>query len=152
MFESIPLKVYQTFVLKESFGFNKQSYLSFSADEIKTFAISSCFLIPATIAFFYSVDKGGDKIALYLGIGALCFRFLLVTAYPVFIFPLFVKLSPLKDDEYRNSISALSTRLSFPLSKLNVADGSSRSTHSNALFYGFPWQRTLSCTTLYCSK
>lgn len=35
----------------------------------------------------------------------------------------------------------MANQLSFPLTKLYLADGSSRSSHSNAAFFGLPWQK-----------
>ncbi|KAJ3496656.1 hypothetical protein NLG97_g2496 [Lecanicillium saksenae] len=143
MIETIPLQLYQTFVIEQKFGFNKQSLGGFVMDQIKTFFISTTFLIPAVAGFLYITNKAGDKCALYLGLGSLGLRFFIMTVYPVFILPMFFKLSPLISGDYRDGIQALAKKLSFPLSKLYLADGSSRSTHSNAFFFGFPWQKNI---------
>ncbi|KAF8977821.1 hypothetical protein BGZ46_007098 [Entomortierella lignicola] len=51
--------------------------------------------------------------------------------------PLFNKFETLPDGELRTRIEALASRIQFPLTKLFVIDGSKRSGHSNAYFYGF---------------
>ena len=56
--------------------------------------------------------------------------------YPSVIQPLFNKLTPLPDGVLRDRITALAKALRFPLSSLYVIDGSKRSGHSNAYFYG----------------
>lgn len=43
----------------------------------------------------------------------------------------------MEEGELRSRIEALAARISFPLKKLYVIDGSKRSSHSNAYFYGF---------------
>lgn len=63
----------------------------------------------------------------------------MVVLYPLVIQPLFNKLSPLPKNALRTRIEALATRLNFPLTDLYVIDGSKRSAHSNAYFYGLPW-------------
>ncbi|KAJ4153421.1 hypothetical protein LMH87_009908 [Akanthomyces muscarius] len=146
MAESIPPQLYNTFVLEQRFGFNKQSVAGFFGDQVKTFLISSTFLIVAVVGFLYVnriAADGGGMLALYLGLAALGLRVFLVTFYPVFILPLFFKLSPLQGKDIQDRIIGLADRLAFPLSKVHVADGSSRSTHSNAFFFGFPWQKNI---------
>jgi STE24 endopeptidase len=63
----------------------------------------------------------------------------MVILYPSVIQPLFNKLSPLPDGELRNRIENLAAKLKFPLKHLYEIDGSKRSSHSNAYFFGLPW-------------
>merc|ERR1711997_640262 len=57
--------------------------------------------------------------------------------YPEFIAPLFDKYTPLPEGELRTEIEGLAASIEFPLYKLFVVEGSKRSSHSNAYFYGF---------------
>lgn len=70
-------------------------------------------------------------------IPSVAFQFFFITIYPTVIQPLFNKLTPLEQGELRTRIEELAGRISFPLKKLYVIDGSRRSSHSNAYFYGF---------------
>ena len=54
-----------------------------------------------------------------------------------YIAPLFDKFTPVPEGELRTAIEALAKRIDFPLTKLLVVEGSKRSSHSNAYFYGF---------------
>ena len=54
-----------------------------------------------------------------------------------FIAPLFDKYRPLPEGELRTKIEELAASIHFPLYKLFVVEGSKRSSHSNAYFYGF---------------
>jgi STE24 endopeptidase len=67
------------------------------------------------------------------------FQLSMVVLYPLVIQPLFNKLSPIPEGTLRTRIEALATRLNVPLTNLYVIDGSKRSAHSNAYFYGLPW-------------
>ena len=60
-----------------------------------------------------------------------------MTIYPNFIQPLFDTYTLLPSGDLRTSIEQLAASLHFPLKKLFVVDGSKRSSHSNAYFYGF---------------
>ena len=57
--------------------------------------------------------------------------------YPNFIAPLFNKFDEINSGELFESIKELATKNNFPLSKIYSVDGSKRSSHSNAYFYGF---------------
>ena len=61
----------------------------------------------------------------------------LMTIYPSCIAPLFDKYTPLPEGNLRTRIEALAKQIDFPLTKLYVVEGSKRSAHSNAYFYGF---------------
>ena len=61
----------------------------------------------------------------------------LVTVYMDYIAPLFDKFTLLPEGTLRTSIEQLAAQISFPLTKIYIVDGSKRSSHSNAYFYGF---------------
>ncbi len=67
------------------------------------------------------------------------FQLSIVVLYPTVIQPLFNQLSPLGDGYLKNRIESLAARLKFPLKHLYEIDGSKRSSHSNAYFFGLPW-------------
>jgi STE24 endopeptidase len=61
----------------------------------------------------------------------------MVILYPLFILPLFNKLTPLEDGELKNHLLQLIQLAHFPIDKIYTMDGSKRSAHSNAFFIGF---------------
>ena len=60
-----------------------------------------------------------------------------MTVYMDYIAPLFDKFTLLPEGELRTAIEQLAAKISFPLTKIYIVDGSKRSSHSNAYFYGF---------------
>ena len=66
-----------------------------------------------------------------------CFSVFMMTIVPVVIMPLFNKYEPLEEGKLKASIHELAGRISYPLKKLFVMDGSKRSSHSNAFMFGF---------------
>ena len=60
-----------------------------------------------------------------------------MTVYPTFIAPLFDTYTPLPDGPLKVGIEDLASGLDYPLRKIFVVDGSTRSSHSNAYMYGF---------------
>ena len=61
----------------------------------------------------------------------------LVTVYMDYIAPLFDKFTLLPEGVLRTAIEQLAANISFPLTKIYIVEGSKRSSHSNAYFYGF---------------
>ena len=60
-----------------------------------------------------------------------------MTIYHDYIAPWFDRFMPLPDGSLRSSIEKLATSVEFPLTKILVIEGSKRSAHSNAYFFGF---------------
>ncbi|KAK1412222.1 hypothetical protein QVD17_33289 [Tagetes erecta] len=133
----LPFSLYSTFVIEERHGFNKQTVWLFFRDMIKGMILAIVIGPPIVAAIILIVQKGGPYLAIYLWGFMFVLSIVMMTIYPVLIAPLFNKFTPLPDGELRTKIEALASSLNFPLKKLFVVDGSTRSSHSNAYMYGF---------------
>lgn len=60
-----------------------------------------------------------------------------MTVYHDYIAPWFDRFMQLPDGNLRTSIEKLASSVEFPLKKILVVEGSKRSAHSNAYFFGF---------------
>ncbi|KAG0746123.1 hypothetical protein G6F57_002971 [Rhizopus arrhizus] len=134
---SIPFNLYSTFVVEQRHGFNNQTLGLFFADILKSQLVLALIMFPFMSAFLWIIKATGDKFYFYVWVIVIVFQLFIITIYPTFIQPLFNKLTPMEEGELRSRIEALAARISFPLKKLYVIDGSKRSSHSNAYFYGF---------------
>ncbi|XP_059312597.1 CAAX prenyl protease 1 homolog [Lycium ferocissimum] len=133
----LPFSLYSTFVIEARHGFNKQTMWLFFRDMIKGIALAIMLGPPIVAAIIVIVQKGGPYLAIYLWGFMLILSLVMMTIYPVLIAPLFNKFTPLPQGELRLKIENLASSLKFPLKKLFVVDGSTRSSHSNAYMYGF---------------
>ncbi|KAG0057524.1 hypothetical protein BGZ83_009163 [Gryganskiella cystojenkinii] len=134
---SLPFQLYSTFVIEERHGFNKQTLGLFFMDMIKGYLVGGAIGIPFLAGFLKVIKISGDNFFFYVWLFMVAFQLIMVSIYPTFIQPLFNKFEPLPEGELRSMIEALASRIHFPLTKLFVIDGSKRSGHSNAYFYGF---------------
>ncbi|CAH0479008.1 unnamed protein product [Peronospora belbahrii] len=132
----IPFDLYSTFVVEARHGFNKQTYGLFFMDKIKTFVLFLVIGFPVTAVLIYVIRWGGEYFYMYVWAFLFVFSVIMMTLYPVLIMPLFNKFTPLEEGELRTRIETLAASLHFPLTKLFVTDGSKRSSHSNAYFFG----------------
>ncbi|KAM9432679.1 CAAX prenyl protease 1 homolog isoform 2-T2 [Salvelinus alpinus] len=111
-FTGLPWSIYNTFVIEEKHGFNQQTLGFFLKDAVKKFIVTQCILLPVTSLLLYIIKIGGDFFFIYAWLFTLGVSLVLVTIYADYIAPLFDKFTPLPE-------------------------GSKRSSHSNAYFYGF---------------
>ena len=138
---NLPISYYSTFVLEEKFGFNKQTLKLWITDMLKGQALMAAFGIPLLSGFLAIIQKTGNQFFFYLWLFSVGVQVAGITIYPILILPLFNKLAPLEEGPLKTSVEALARRLQFPLKELYVIDGSKRSAHSNAYFYGLPWKK-----------
>lgn len=134
---SLPFELYHTFVLEEKHGFNKMTLQLFITDKIKMIGLSLVLGMPILAAFLHIVKWGGEYFYLYVWLFMFAVQMLLVTIYPTLIQPCFNKMDPVPEGELRTAVEELAKSIDFPLKKLFIMDGSKRSGHSNAYFFGF---------------
>jgi STE24 endopeptidase len=134
----LPFSYYRTFVLEESHGFNKTTRKEFAKDTVKSFVLRAAILDPLVVGLTTGVvSLFGEKFPMYLFGAAVSLTAAATYVFPVVIQPLFNKFTPLPEGTLKASVEALAKSLNFPLTKLFEVDGSRRSAHSNAYFYGF---------------
>lgn len=134
---SMPWELYDTFVIEEKHGFNKQTLVFFLKDKAKKLVVSLLIMAPIVAMVVYIVERGGPYFFIYVWIFLSFVIFLLMTVYVEYIAPLFDKYVPLPESELKRKIEELAGKIKFPLKKLLVVNGSKRSAHSNAYLFGF---------------
>ncbi|KAB8070494.1 peptidase family M48-domain-containing protein [Aspergillus leporis] len=138
---SLPVSYYNTFVLEEKFGFNKQTVKLWVTDMLKGQMLGIVLGTPIISAVLKIIQKTGNSFFYYLWLFGVFVQIFAITIYPIMILPLFNKLSPLEPGDLKTGVENLAKKLNFPLQELHVIDGSKRSAHSNAYFYGLPWKK-----------
>jgi STE24 endopeptidase len=156
MLTSLPASYYKTFVLEKEHGFNKSTRKTWIIDQIKTTVLSMAIGLPLTAAALWIIEWQGPKFVQYLTGFILAIQMVasesalaraqavLSPTVPVFpyIQRLFNKFTLLQEypesKKLHDLINSLAARLRFPLGKVYVIDGSTRSAHSNAYFIGLP--------------
>jgi STE24 endopeptidase len=133
----LPFELYSTFVIEQKFGFNKQTLALFFVDQLKSLGLMAVIGLPLLVGILYVIAWGGPHFYIYVWVFVSVISFFFMAIYPHVIAPLFNKFTPLEEGELRTAINELAQKNRFPLTNLFVVDGSTRSSHSNAYFYGF---------------
>jgi len=135
--DSFPWSLFRNFVIEERYGFNKQTLGFFIKDKIKSLVVGLFIGLPITAGLLTIMKLGGDYFYLYAYVFTLIISLSMMFIYPEYIAPLFDRYESFPEGELRSKIEALAAEISFPLKKLLVVEGSKRSAHSNAYFFGF---------------
>ncbi|WFD43081.1 Ste24 endopeptidase [Malassezia psittaci] len=133
---SIPLSLYRNFVIEERHGFNKLDVKTYISDTVKEWIMGMLIGAPLVALAVWVIRWAGDYFVVYTVLFFTAIILFGTVLYPLVIQPLFNKLTPLPEGALRDRVVALASALHFPLKHLYVIDGSKRSSHSNAYFYG----------------
>lgn len=132
---TLPFDIYQTFGLDKKFGFSTINVKTFILDQFKA-------------ALMFVVFGGGFFWAMVFIITAFenwwfygfVFSFVVILGinliYPIFIVPLFNKLTPLEDEHLKDSIESLLSKAGLKSSGVFSLDASKRDNRLNAYFGG----------------
>lgn len=132
---TLPFDIYQTFGLDKKFGFSTIDVKTFILDQFKA-------------ALMFVVFGGGFFWAMVFIITAFenwwfygfVFSFVVILGinliYPIFIVPLFNKLTPLEDEHLKDSIESLLSKAGLKSSGVFSLDASKRDNRLNAYFGG----------------
>ena len=132
----LPIGIYQTFVIEERYGFNRNTPKQFITDLALQTALSLAIggpLLALILWIMQNVENYWWLLAWSIVIG---FSILMSWAFPTFIAPLFNKFTPLQDEMLKKRIETLLERCGFQSQGIFVMDGSRRSGHGNAYFTG----------------
>jgi STE24 endopeptidase len=134
---SLPLDIYDTFVLEQKFGFNRTTLATFAVDRLKSWAIAVAISVPLLFACLWAMRAFSGLWWLWAWFGVVAVMLAAPAVYVRLIAPRFNRFTPLQDDGLRARIEKLLSRCGFRSSGLFSMDASRRSAHGNAYFIGF---------------
>ncbi len=132
----IPFSLYQTFVIEEKYGFNKNTIAQFAKDQLISVALTLGIGLPILALILWVMDSIGELWWLYAWAIIMSFSLLMSWLFPTVIAPLFNKFTPMQDGSLKDRIQSLLQRCGFNSQGIFIMDGSRRSGHGNAYFTG----------------
>ena len=133
---SLPVGLYSTFVIEEKFGFNKTTLSTYFMDKLKGYFLIILIGAPVFSLVLYFFGQYGENAWIYAWILLVAFSLVMQPIFNLFIAPMFNKFTPLEEGPLLSKIKDYLKTVNFPVKKLEVMDGSKRSSHSNAYFSG----------------
>lgn len=136
MLIELPTSWYQTFVIEEQFGFNKNTPVQFIKDHLMQLALGAVIGLPLLALILWVMEAVGSLWWLWTWVILMSFSLLMSWLYPTLIAPLFNKFTPMEEGALKERISGLLSRCGFNSQGIFIMDGSKRSGHGNAYFTG----------------
>jgi len=133
----IPLRMVETFLVQETHGFNNQTLKGFFKDIFLMLMLQLIFYPLVIYVLLLLVERTGDYFFFYGGLFITVFYIFIIIIAPLVIMPLFNKFDPIENNALKRDIEALAKDCEYPVSHIEIIDGSRRSGHSNAFQYGF---------------
>ncbi len=134
---SLPFTLYDTFVIEESFGFNKTTVKTFIADTVKGIILAILIGGPLLAVILLFFQHMGSYAWLTCWITVVLFMLIMQLLVPTVIMPLFNKFEPIEEGDLKKALMDYAASIRFPLTHVFRMDGSKRSSKSNAFFTGF---------------
>ena len=132
----LPFAIYNTFVVEEKFGFNKQTPRGFATDLIKGFVVAVILGAPLLATILWIMEQAGPNWWVWAWAVVSLFSLLTAWIYPTLLAPIFNKFKPLDEGELKTKIYELANKVGFKADGISVMDASTRSSHGNAYFTG----------------
>jgi len=139
---SLPFAYYMQFVIEERYGFNKMTIKTFVKDTVISFFLQLAIISILMWGLVCIVEFGGPLMPIYCSIFIAILIVVMMLIWPNFIAPLFNKFEPLgqnqdsKELDLRSRVENIAKKAHFPVTEIYKMDGSKRSAHSQAYFFG----------------
>jgi STE24 endopeptidase len=151
-FWSLPFSAYDTFVIEQRHGFNRQTPRGFATDAVKGLVLSALLGGALLAVVLWLVGRAGSLWWLWAWVAVSGFSLLTAWLYPRLLAPIFNRFTPLPEGDLRERVLALASATGFRAGGLFVMDASRRSAHGNAYFTGlFGEKRIVLFDTLLAS-
>ncbi len=133
---SFPLDVLGGFVLPRRAGLLSQSFAGWLADKAKAAALGAAFGLMAFELFYVLLGWSPGRWWLWSAAAVAAASVVLTAVVPVWIVPLFYRLTPLEDPALRARLIALAARAGVVAAEVSVADFSRKGRTANAAVVG----------------
>ena len=132
---TFPLAFIAGFALPRRFGLLHQPFASWLADRAKAAALGGAVAL-AGVEALYALLRATSLWWLAMAVLAFAFAVIVSTVLPVWVLPLFYRLTPLADEALRARLLGLAGRAGVPALGVWVADHSRKSRTANAAVIG----------------
>jgi len=131
-----PVNYYTEFYLEHKYNLSNQTFWKWIWEDLKGVLVSAVIGIPLLLLFYYVMVKFGQLWWLPFAIILFLVSVVLARIVPVFILPLFYKISPLEDDDLKSRVEKLAKDAGLKLKAVFRFNMSKNTKKANAAFTG----------------
>ncbi len=132
----LPFSYYSGFYLEHKYKLSNQTFLKWVWENLKGMLVSAIIGLPLLLFFFYVINKYGELWWLPLAIGLFFFSVILARLVPIVILPIFYKVTPLENENLRNTIENLAAKAGMKVQNIYSFNMSKNTKKANAAFTG----------------
>lgn len=136
-FLDFPFNIYHSYILEHKFALTNQKIGDWFKDQLKGFLLSFVISIICLAAFYYILNNFTDNWWLIISLFWIFFSLILAKLMPVVIIPLFFKYKKLSDQELRQRIMNLASKMKVKILDVFEIDFSKKTLKANAAFVGW---------------
>jgi STE24 endopeptidase len=133
---SFPVSYYSGFYLEHKYNLSNQNFKAWIWEGTKELFVSLLIGIPILLIFFYCLRTFGNNWWFVLAVVLFFFSVILARIVPVFILPLFYKITPFENPALKEKISRLSLDAGLKIDNIYKFDMSKNTKKANAAFTG----------------
>lgn len=131
-----PLNYYTDFYLEHKYNLSNQTFFKWILEGLKVLIVSAVIGIPIILFLFYTLINYGAFWWLPFAILLFVVSVVLARIVPTIILPLFYKVTPLENEELKESISTLAKDAGVTVENVYSFDMSKNTKKANAAFTG----------------
>jgi len=131
-----PVNYYTEFYLEHKYNLSNQTFFNWIREDLKSLLVSLVIGIPILLLFFYSLNRFQQLWWLPFAIILFIISVLLARIVPIFILPLFYKITPIEDNNLKNRIQELAQAAGIKVENVFKFNMSKNTKKANAAFTG----------------
>ncbi|MBT8377633.1 MAG: M48 family metallopeptidase [Ignavibacteria bacterium] len=133
---SFPISYYTGFYLEHKYDLSNQTIWKWIWENFKGLLVSLAIGIPILLLFYFSLNQFGDLWWLPFAIIMFLISVVLSQIFPILIFPIFYKITPIEDVELKDRITKLAQNANLKVENVYKFDMSKNTKKANAAFTG----------------
>ena len=131
-----PISYYVEFYLEHKYSLSNQTFWKWIWENVKEVLVGSVIGLPILLVFYFVLNFYGSWWWLPFGVIMFVVSVLLARVVPIFILPLFYKVTPIEDSILKERIVELSTMAGLKVENVFKFDMSKNTKKANAAFTG----------------
>lgn len=133
---SLPINFYTGYYLEHKYNLSNQTFWKWILEGLKGLLVSLVIGVPILLTFYYILDTFNSLWWLPFAIIMFFISVVLAQIFPVIIFPIFYKITPIENEELKDRIKRLSMNAKLKVENVYRFDMSKNTKKANAAFTG----------------
>ena len=131
-----PVNFYTGFILEHKYELSNQTFLKWMLENFKGSLVAGAIGIPLLLAFYFFLNLFGSIWWLPFAVLMFIVSVVLAQIVPIIILPIFYKVSPIENEELKESIVRLAKDVGMKVENVFSFDMSKNTKKANAAFTG----------------